>query len=114
MNNNKFIYHLNKWWWGFSVKVITEDAHGFVSIQFDDSMPKTCYVSNLSVIEESRNKGIATLLLNECEKLAKQYNRNEIRISAEKNSWVKQWYKKLGYKIYRYGKYLYDMKKEIR
>lgn len=108
------IRHDNYWYWGRSITLIINDCSGIVTISFDNDNKNVCHIHGLSVLPGRRNKGIGNYLLNVAEQFAIYNNCNEILIDADKrDKWIKDWYKRRGYKVYRYGRHLYNMKKTI-
>lgn len=95
----KFIRHDNTWIWGHSTIAITNDGCGTVTVQFYNDEPNVAYLTSLSVHESKRKCGYGTKLVKEAEKIAKEYNATRIILSADKKSWVFDWYVRLGYKF---------------
>lgn len=111
MNEEEFVYHYDKWWWGKSVHVVSHNGHGICEVQFDDDFPEIAFVRGLSVTEEYRGKGVATSLLQECERLARNNGRNIIKLDAERDGWCCGWYKRLGFIVLKTRKRIYEMQK---
>lgn len=91
------IYHENKWPWGESVKVITPNGMGVVEMSFENNNPGVCYLSGLSVHPSMRRKGIATMLMYCCIDYCKQRGVFRIDLNSVKESFVVDFYKKLGF-----------------
>ena len=110
-----FKYHKNEWWWGHSITIVTEDGSGYVNLQQENGIEDEMCISNLSVLEEQRHKGIGTALLAEAERVAKDYGMKRIYLSAEKGSFVVDWYERIGYTKDKYrNKHLYRLTKELK
>ena len=93
-----FIIHRNKWIWGDSIYIITEDAMGTVTVQFDAANKKAGYITCLSVKEEARKKGYGVALIKEAEKEIKERKCKYAMLTCMRKSWIADWYQSLGYK----------------
>lgn len=93
----KFVKHRNKWCWGKSTIIITNDGCGTITVQFDDEFTNDAIISGLSVHESKRNKGYGTKLLHEAEEEAKANLKTTLYISCDKDSWIEKWYMKEGF-----------------
>lgn len=101
IDSDKYFIHSNAWWWGVGCRIIRRDGAGIVGINFDNSMPETCYIEGLSVVENERGKGIGRSLLELCEVIARQEGKTFLSLSAEKDrQWLVEWYKRMGFCIY--------------
>ena len=108
----KIIRHENNWYWGRSITLITNDCKGLVTVSMYDDAEDICYIHGLSVLPGKRNKGFGNYLLDTAEQFAVDNKCKEIMIDADKrDKWIKDWYRRRGYKVYRYGKHLYHMRK---
>jgi GNAT superfamily N-acetyltransferase len=94
--------------WRFNDDIITFDFRykkcrktiGSYSIYSYIDAPNVCYLANLIVDESHRNKGIAKQILTPLESFCLKFGYPEIRLLADKNSWVHEWYKRLGFLDY--------------
>ena len=110
---NKVIHH-NYWYWGESYYIILDNGNGIITMQIDNDDKTLGCISGLSVTDSARNKGLGNELLKACEELAKSLNIKELYLSAEKKSWVFEWYKRHGYIKDKYrNKYLYRLSKQL-
>lgn len=110
----KKVIHHNYWYWGESYYIILDNGNGCVTLQIDNDDKTSGCISGLSVSKKARNNGLGNILLKECEKLAKKLGLNEIYLSAEKTSFVFEWYKRKGFIKDKYrNKYLYRLTKMI-
>lgn len=91
--------HRNKWFWGYSEYVIYGHGQGIIHIQYQDDYSDIAVFSGLSVIPDYRKTGLGKKLLEYAEKLAFKNGCTKIELSAEKDSWIVEWYKRMGYKI---------------
>lgn len=87
-----------RFWWGTAVTVIARDFCGSVVIEFNDRYTDG-YIGSLCVSERDRNKGHGTELITEAERIIKEYGRNDATLYVEKDQWLVDWYKRLGYEI---------------
>lgn len=111
----KFIYHNAHWYWGDTIKIITNDGRGTIRVSFDKEWPCAATIDSFSVVETARNKGIGKQLLEKAEQAAKDYD-NHIKyvlLDAEKNSWVVDWYKRCGYEVIKETDNCYTMEKTL-
>ena len=112
----EFVKHKNIWNWGDSIIIITSDAYGIVTVSFETRDLDVAYISGLSVVNDKRNQGYGSILLEEAEKEIKNRNCKVIYIGCDPNLWVYSWYKRKGY-IYdgeeESDKNLVRLKKEL-
>lgn len=100
MDKNEIVYHVCQWYWGRSIDIVKDDGTAIVCVKFDEkSFPKAGYICDLSVVENSRKKGIGNdmmqLALVEC----RTQNMNFARLHVDaKNVWLREWYERLGFK----------------
>lgn len=59
-----------------------------------------CYISELFVEKEYRNNGIGSKLISFCIDKAKELNFEQIILKCDKNSFMDNYYKKIGFKYY--------------
>lgn len=110
---NKVIHH-NYWYWGESYIISLNDGHAIVNLQIADNDKERGCISGLSVQEDYRKMGLGNKLLLEVQSLAKQLNLKEIYLTAEKDSFTFEWYKKNGFVRDNYRhKYLYRLRKRV-
>ena len=70
-------------------------AVGAVYVYLDDK--QSAYISNLSVFEDARNKGLGTEMLNYLIKFC-QYNKyKQVFLRVINDSWMHEWYKRNGF-----------------
>lgn len=110
----KKVIHHNYWYWGQSYIIIIDNGNGVVNMQIDNDDPERGCISGLSVANGERNKGLGNILLSECEDLAKKLGLKEVYLTAEKESFTFDWYKRCGYIKDKYkNKYLYRCCKKL-
>jgi len=110
---DKIIHH-NYWYWGQSYIITIDNGNGVVNIQISDDDTKRGCISGLSVSKKARNKGLGNILLIEAEKLARKLKLEEVYLTAEKNSFTFDWYKRHGFVKDNYrSKYLYRLRKRV-
>ena len=94
----KIIIHKNKWNWGVSYTLITSNGLGELNFCYEYKAPELAYFGSLLVHESVRQKGIATFLHNKAISMAKELGFKKVQIKTEKERWMKDWYKRLGFK----------------
>lgn len=111
----KFVYHLCNWYWGKTIKIITNDGLGTIRVSIDDEHPAVAIIDSFSVANEFHGNGYGNILLNEVERYIREtlVNVHTIVLYADKTSWVTDWYKRNGYKTTEETDYEYIMNKKI-
>jgi len=108
------VIHHNYWYWGESYYIILDNGNGMITLQIDNDNKTFGWISNLSVFDKARKKGLGNRLLKECENLAKDLKLQKIYLTAEKDSFVFDWYKRKGFIKDKYrNKYLYRLAKQL-
>lgn len=100
----KTLVHRNEWIWGRTWVIVCEDGSGIIKISRDKE--DGVVLSGLSVLPESRGKGIGTELMKEAERIVhEEIGANEnITLSVEsRNKKLIGWYTKLGFSVYDYN-----------
>lgn len=116
-SERRFIVHRNKWIWGRTWVIITEDGAGIIKTSQDPD--DGVVLSGLSVLPEFRHKGIGTSLVREAERIVKEEIGEGEDITLSVESWNKEligWYTKLGFCVYDYDSdytYLIMVAREI-
>lgn len=87
--------------------ISSEDKYGFnlfCHVQYGFcrlTIPRVCqgviFLSTLNVDIAHRRQGIASRLLSEAETAAKMRGFRVISLQVESNSWMKEWYERIGY-----------------
>ena len=67
-------------------------AVGAVYVYLDD--PQSAYISNLSVLEDARNKGLGTEMLNYLVKFCKYNKFRQVFLRVIDDSWMHEWYRR--------------------
>ena len=110
----KKVIHHNYWFWGESYYIILDNGNGIITMQIDNDNKELGCISCISVTDKVKKKGLGNELLKECENLAKRLGLKEIYLSAEKDSFVFDWYKRKGFIKDKYrNKYLYRLTKQL-
>lgn len=87
-----------RFWWGTTITVLPRDFCGSVQVDLTDGYLDG-YIGSLCVHPEARNQGHGNALLAEAERIIKEHGRNDATLYVEKDSWLVDWYKRLGYEI---------------
>lgn len=94
------VIHKNEWKWGKSFTLISEDVTAFITISITNDEPELAYISGLSVYPSRRNEGRGrVMLLNALDVARKNYCKYAY-LMADKDSFVFEWYKRMGFKYY--------------
>ena len=109
MSKRKYSVHRNKWIWGKTWVIITEDGSGIIKISQDPE--DGVVLSSLSVLPESRGQGLGTLLILRAEGIIKdEIGECKISLSVEtKSQNLIKWYESLGYSVLSSGEEYTDM-----
>jgi len=100
--NLDYVIHENKWLWGKSQIIITSDAYGLVNVSYENEMfteegGYAAVLSGLIVHPTKRHSGYGRALVQKAESVAKENGAKLMILWADKNDWVINWYKRLGY-----------------
>lgn len=101
--SSHFIFHIKENDWGISIFVMEKRGKGFAQTYWFYDDISTIYFAWLSVNREEREEGIATELLKAHIEFAKRFNVKSM-LSVKKDTWQHEWYKRKGYKDYKYHK----------
>ena len=94
------IIHKNEWKWGKSFYLIEEDGTATISVSITNEEPEQAYFSALSVYEPRRNEGRGRKMILSAIDIAKENGCKYAYLMADKDSFVFEWYKRLGFKYY--------------
>lgn len=87
-----------QFFWGLAVTVLPREFCGAVEVQLTDGFCDG-YICGLCVHQDARNHGYGRSLMAEAERIIKEYGRNDATLYVEKDKWLVDWYKRLGYEI---------------
>lgn len=76
----------------FWFRTSSNNAIGAVYVYLDDN--QSAYISNLSVLEDARNNGLGTEMLNYLVKFCKYNKFRQVFLRVIDNSWMHGWYKR--------------------
>jgi len=100
-DSTKATFHNNSWWWGKTCTIVLEGGVGIIELQFDKTSPNTAFLSGLSVLPDSRNKGLGTTLLAMAAEYAEKHGYKFLQMTAEKDKlWLVEWYKRLSFEVW--------------
>lgn len=97
---DKFIYNYTKEDWGDAVVIMEQTGIGMCRAYRYKDDALSIYFDWLSVHPNSRKQGLATELISVLHQLAKQLNAQYCYLWVKKDTWVADWYKRLGYEYY--------------
>ena len=79
--------------------VFSDDGSISCRLSFYDDTPQDAIISDLYVHENMRKQGGATAILNWCFECAKERGCNSVSLRSDNDDWVREWYKRIGFKI---------------
>lgn len=92
-----YVYHRNKPPYGDTTTIITEDASAYVMITVFNGKKDTAVIHDLVVLKDSRGEGLGSAMLEEAVAEAERIGVAKVRLSAEPDSWLEEWYKRHGF-----------------
>ena len=95
---DKWIFHYQNLLHQQALFIMEKSGHAMIRIckmDYEDCV----YLSDLYVNEDYRKNNLGNELMVICEKIARKIKVNAIELDAYINSWVIEWYKKLGFEI---------------
>lgn len=93
----ELIKHTTYPYWGMETMIMEARGKAFVRIYRYIGDGKSIFIECLSVDESERKKGIASFLLKEVDRIASELNAETISLSVKKDSWVYDWYIRIGF-----------------
>ncbi len=99
----KLVIHKNTWCWGRTHTIVIRNGHGLVNVSVEDDNPKVATIHGLSVTEDYRGLGTGRTLIWEAEQEAREMGASQVCLATEPNSWLEEWYKRLGYEFNSYN-----------
>lgn len=94
------VIHKNEWKWGKSFDLIFEDGTATISVSITNDEPEQAYISALSVYEPVRNEGRGRAIMLNAMEVARNNGCKYAYLMADKDSFVFEWYKRMGFKYY--------------
>lgn len=111
---NNYIYHINTWWWGKTVTLVSKDGYSTVEIQFDNSLPNIAVIKGLMVFTTRQKEGYGTEMLNLCHEVARKEKAQFLQLSVNKEQdWLVDWYRRFGFVIIQIDEHEFLMLKQI-
>ena len=95
-----YVIHKNLWWWGKSYHFVTTDGKAMVCLAVEDDRPDCGCIQSLMVHESIREQGKGTELVRLAEDYAEQLGLEQVYLCARKHTFLVDWYRRLGYKVY--------------
>ena len=112
---SNYIHHVNTWWWGKTITLVSKDGYSTVELQFDDNYPTIAFIKGLSVFQTRRKEGYGTEIMGCCEAIAKKEGYTFLQLSVNKEQdWLVEWYKHLGFVIIMKDEHEFTMLKTIK
>ena len=94
------VIHKNEWQWGKTFTIVRENGRAIVGLSISEDEPELGYINGLSVVGTIRRLGKGTRMLNDAIELAKKNGCKYAYLHCDKDSFVFDWYKRLGFKYY--------------
>lgn len=94
------VIHKDERKWGKSFDIIAEDGTATISMSIINDEPLQAYFSDLSVYEPRREDGRGMYILEWAMEQARQEGCKYAYLMADKDSFVFEWYKRMGFKYY--------------
>lgn len=112
---NDVFFHTNQWHWGRSVDIVKDDGTAMVCVKFDEKyFPTTGSIYGLSVLPFERRKGVGTKMIKYALMSCKDNGMTFARLYVDaKNSWLCEWYERLGFKELSRDENEIEMVKEL-
>ena len=96
-DNYKALRYENKCTWGTDIKYILDDGTGTIDIGIDN-YNKYCYINDLIVHDDFRNRGRGSYFLRLAEEEISTQKYPIAVLKVIKGSLAEQWYRRCGYK----------------
>lgn len=100
METENMVIHPNEWQWGKSFMLVRENGMAIVGLSITDDEPEGGFIWGLSVAETIRRKGVGAKMLSDALEQAKEKGCKYASLQCNKDSFVFEWYKKVGFKYY--------------
>lgn len=100
MNNKNIIRIEGSEFWGRYIYLTA--AHGFalVKLMFDNRCDKgVCEIGEVNTHTCKQRQGYATMLMQEAERIAKENGCTVIQLWTKKDSWMQEWYERIGFEV---------------
>ena len=91
------VVHRNYFSWGECVTIVCYDGEAIVELYFEKKEPHVAYLSGLSVVESSRRRGYATVVMMEAINICQKRGIFRVDLRSVKEQFVMDFYHKLGF-----------------
>lgn len=112
-----YIIIIQHWSTYDNVIVVESEGKGSVNIEiYNNGNGKIAFIYNLYVCQECRSQGIATVLLEKAEAIAKSKGYEEVYLDWKESvspNWVLEWYLRNGYEKSSFGKECFRLRKRL-
>lgn len=98
MNELKFNSVPQKWDDYETLFVFSDNGWVSCRLSFYTDTPQDAVISDLYVHKSVRKQGCATAIINWCIECSKDRGCNSLFIRSDNDDWIRQWYKRLGFK----------------
>ena len=96
MKVNKII-HRNRWHWGESHTIVLADGAALCFVKLEDGT-KAATLEDVIVSPSERGKGLGNMLVAEAIREAKRMGAKSLWLWTYTDTWMLDWYKRLGFK----------------
>ena len=79
--------------------IFSDDGRVSCKLSIYNDNLQDAFISDLYVDESIRKQGCATAILNWCSEYAKDRGCNSLSLRSDNDDWVREWYKRLGFKV---------------
>ena len=95
--SDDFIFHYSNEHWGEDMYIMKKDGLAMCRVYMFHDNQRELFISELSVDPLIRQSGWGTKLIETFHLIAKESNREFTYLFVDKNSWMYNWYSKMGY-----------------
>ena len=93
--------HQNVWRWGRKDTIVIAGGRALCQLSIEDETPVVAYLSDLIVLESARGYGLGNDLLSAAKEHAREMGAKILRLWADPEQWVVDWYKRHGFTQHR-------------
>ena len=92
-----FIKHINNESWGVSTFIMEKNGNAMAHCYYYNDCKEVIYLDTLNVSEEYRRQRLGTKLQEIREDIGRSVGAKKSMLFVDKNSWMREWYKRRGY-----------------
>ena len=100
MHNKNIIHIEGSEYWGRYIYLTAAQGFALVKLMFDNRCGKgVCEIGEVNTHPCKQRQGYATMLMQEAERIAKENGCTVIQLWTKKDSWMQEWYERIGYEV---------------